>query len=83
MLERIDDGLTNHRALAPAEDEALLTRGERDLDAWIQEMNVLGTADAHGYRTIAIPRERLWAVLENPGADPSAMSSQSFASAIW
>ncbi|MBX3225211.1 MAG: hypothetical protein KF795_32140 [Labilithrix sp.] len=79
MLERIDEGLVNHRALAPAEDEALLTRGDRDLDAWIREMNALGAADAHGYRTIAIPRERLWAVLENPGADPSARQGAALA----
>ena len=79
ILERIDQGLTRHRALAPAEDEALLTRGERNLDAWIDEMNILGTADAYGYRMIAIPRERLWAVLENPGADPSARQGAALA----
>lgn len=79
MLERIDAGLSRHRALAPAEDEALLTRGDRDLDAWIHEMNALGAADAHGYRTIAIPRERLWALLENPGADPSARQGAALA----
>ena len=79
ILERIDQGLTHHRALAPAEDEALLTRGERNLDAWIDEMNILGTADAYGYRMIAIPRERLWAVLENPGADPSARQGAALA----
>jgi hypothetical protein len=79
MLERIEEGLANHRALAPAEDEALLTRGERDLDAWIHEMNVLGAAGAYGYRTIAVPRERLWAVLENPTADPSARQGAALA----
>ena len=79
IIERIDQGLAQHRALAPAEDEALLTRGDRDLDAWIDEMNILGTADAYGYRMIAIPRERLWAVLENPGADPSARQGAALA----
>jgi len=79
ILERIEAGLEHHRALEPAEDEALLTRGERDLEAWLQEMSMLGTADAYGYRTIAIPRERLWAVLENPGADPSARQGAALA----
>ncbi|MDF2697980.1 MAG: uncharacterized protein K0S65_6363, partial [Labilithrix sp.] len=79
MLERIEEGLAQHRALAPAEDEALLVRGDRALEAWVEEMNILGTADAYGYRTIAIPRERLWAVLENPGADPSARQGAAIA----
>lgn len=79
MLSRIEEGLAHHRALAPAEDEALLTRGERELDKWIHEMTVLGTSDAYGYRTIAIPRDRLWAVLENPSADPSARQGAAIA----
>ncbi len=79
ILERIEEGLEHHRALEPAEDEALLTRGERELDTWMHEMSILGSADAYGYRTIAIPRERLWAVLENPGADPSARQGAALA----
>ena len=79
ILERIEEGLQRHRALEPAEDEALLTRGDRDLDSWMDEMRMLGTADAYGYRTIAIPRERLWAVLENPGAEPSAREGAALA----
>ncbi len=79
MLAKIEAGLAHHRALAPAEDEALLTRGERDLEAWIEEMSFLGSADTHGYRTITIPRERIWAVLENPVADPSARQGAALA----
>lgn len=79
MLERIEEGMALHRALAPADDEALLARGERPLDQWIQEMRLLGAGDAFGYRTSAIPRERLWAVLENPSADPSARQGAALA----
>jgi hypothetical protein len=79
ILERIGESLSHHRELEHLEDEALLTRGERDLEAWIQEMSILGTADLYGYRTIAIPRERLWAVLANPGADPSARQGAALA----
>ncbi len=79
MLAKIEQGLAEHRALAPAEDEALLTRGERELDAWIEEMDRLGTGEAHGYRTLAMPRERLWAVLENPCAEPSARQGAALA----
>jgi hypothetical protein len=79
MLQQIEEGIAIHRALGPAEDEALLLRGERPIDVWIAEMSALGAADAFGYRTIAIPRERLWAVLENPTADPSARQGAALA----
>jgi hypothetical protein len=79
ILERIGQGLDVHEALEPAEDEALLARGERAVDAWIEEMRVLGSAHAYGYRTIALPRDRLWSVLENPGADPSARQGAALA----
>jgi hypothetical protein len=79
MLERIEEGMALHRALAPTDDEALLARGERPLEQWIEEMRLLGAGDAFGYRTSAIPRERLWAVLENPSADPSARQGAALA----
>lgn len=79
MLERIEHGLALHRALEPAEDEALLLRGERGLETWIREMGALGAGDLQGYRALAIPRERLWAVLENPAADPSARQGAALA----
>lgn len=79
MLGRLEEGINTHRALAPAEDEALLARGERAVEAWIRDVSALGAADAFGYRAIAIPRERLWAVLENPSADPSARQGAAIA----
>ncbi len=79
MLDRIEEGMALHRSLEPADDEALLARGERPIDVWIQEMRMLGAGDAFGYRTCAIPRERLWAVLENPSADPSAREGAALA----
>jgi hypothetical protein len=78
MVRRIREGVEAHRALGPAEDEAVLARGSRRHDAWIRDMSTLGIADA-GYRSIAIPRERLWAVLENPAADPSAREGAALA----
>jgi hypothetical protein len=79
MLERIAQGIEAHRALAPAEDEALLLRGERPLEAWIEEMSILGMGEEGGYRVMAIPRERLWSVLENPKANPSARQGAALA----
>jgi hypothetical protein len=71
MLARIEQGMAYHHAFEPGDDEALLARGGRDIDLWMSEMSQLGTAE-RSYRAIALPRERLWAIVENPGADPSA-----------
>ncbi len=79
LLERITRGIDVHEALEPAEDEALLARGERPIEAWIEEMRILGSSHVYGYRTIAIPRDRLWCVLENPSADPSARQGAALA----
>lgn len=79
LLDRIEEGLAHHRALTPGEDEALLARGERRLDDWIVEMTTLGSSGAHGYRTVAMPRERLWGIVENPAAHPSARQGAALA----
>lgn len=79
ILDRIEEALAHHRAGGPAEDEALLTRGDRSLDTWMHDMQTLGTHGTASYRNIAIPRERLWAVLENPAADPSARQGAALA----
>ncbi len=72
ILKRIEARREALAELSPGEEQSLLARGERELDAWLRDVRSLGEPSAHGYRAIAIPRERLWAVLENPGADPSA-----------
>jgi hypothetical protein len=79
ILQKIEEGIEAHRALVPAEDEALLKRGERNRDEWMQEMQRLGAADSLGYRAMSIPRERLWSVVENPSADPSAREGAALA----
>ncbi len=79
MHDRIEKGIAAHQALEPIEDEALLARGSRSIDEWMQQMAMLGAGDAAGYRVMAIPRERLWAVLENPGAAASAREGAALA----
>jgi hypothetical protein len=79
MLDRIDAALANHRAFGAGDDEMLLMRGDRDIEVWIHDMRVLGSAGAHGYRSLAVPRERLWAILENAAADPSARQGAALA----
>jgi hypothetical protein len=61
------------------EEETFLARGTRTLPDWIRDMRAFGTGEAGAYRTISIPRERLWSVLESPTADPSAREGAALA----
>jgi hypothetical protein len=78
LVERIQEGIEAHRRRGHAEDEALLARGSRSYEEWIRDMSAIGSAEG-GYRAIAIPRERLWGVLENRAADASAREGAALA----
>lgn len=78
IVAKIEAGLAAQRALAHADDEAVLARGERPLEDWIRASEAAGVGDA-GYRVAAIPRDRLWAVLENAAAEPSAREAAAIA----
>jgi len=81
LLDAIRTRLSAHASLGRAEEEALLARGNRDLATWLQDMRAIGagTGTAGGYRAIAIPEDRLWDILENPSADPSAREGAALA----
>lgn len=79
LLVRINEGLAAQVGLSRADEEAHLARGERDLATWMRDMRVVGTGEMSGYRASAIPRERLWAVVENPSADRSAREGAALA----
>lgn len=78
LVARIEAGMAAQQGRTRAEEEALLTRGGRDLETWLREMRALGTG-AGGYRVMAIARERLWDIIENPSADPSAREGAALA----
>jgi len=79
LLTRIREGMLAQAEMARAEEEVLFVRGERDVDTWLRDMRALGSGDAGGYRVIAIPRERLWEIVESPAADPSAREGAALA----
>jgi hypothetical protein len=72
LLERITEGRARQHGRARADEEAVLARGTRDVETWIRDLTTLGHGEGAGYRVNAIPRERLWEIVENPAADPSA-----------
>jgi hypothetical protein len=79
LLGRIQDGLAAQQGLSRSDEEVHLARGPRDVATWMREMRALGAGDSRAYRTWAIPRERLWAVVENSAADPSARQGAALA----
>lgn len=79
LVARIEEGMAAHKGRARADEEALLTRGGRDIPTWLREMRALGTGEGGGYRMMAIARERLWHIVENPSADPSAREGAALA----
>jgi hypothetical protein len=79
LLARIKEGIAMHSGLGRADEEAFLARQARDLDTWMRDMRALGAAEVSGYRAAAIPRDRLWAVVENPAADASAREGAALA----
>jgi hypothetical protein len=79
LVARIKDGIAAQAGLARADEEAFLARSGRDLPTWMRDMRALGASEHGGYRAAAIPRERLWAVVESPAADPSAREGAALA----
>ena len=79
LVTRINEGIAAQDGLTRADEEAFLARTGRDLDTWMRDMRALGAGEMGGYRAAAIPRERLWAVVETPAADPSAREGAALA----
>lgn len=79
LLARIESGIERHRLVERGNEEALLARGGRSVAEWLAAMRALGMQDAGGYRLSAIPRERLWEILEDPTSDTSARTGAAIA----
>jgi hypothetical protein len=79
LLTRIEAGIERHRLVERGNEEALLARGGRRASEWVAAMRALGAQDAGGYRFSAIPRERLWEILEDPTSHPSARAGAAIA----
>lgn len=79
LMTAIEEGRAAYATLARSEEEAFLARGERDLDTWMREMRAIGEESGAGYRALAIPHERLWEIVQNPSADPSAREGAALA----
>jgi hypothetical protein len=75
---RLEETWLEHRTLTSAAGGWLTTRSGRTMRDWVHAMRMMLTVQ-NGYRTPVVPRERLWAVVENPKADPSARTGAAVA----
>jgi hypothetical protein len=75
LTERIQTAWRADRRAAPWRDEVaarLLRREGRRTREWVRAMRSLPSGDPLGYRRAAVLPERLWRVVEDPGADATA-----------
>lgn len=79
LVARITAGIARHASGGAGSEEALLARGGRSAAEWLTAMEVVGTGDAGGYRASAVPRERLWEILEDPTVSVSARAGAAMA----
>lgn len=79
LLDRIWLGLAAaaEGGVRPAE-AAALARGRRSMRAWVRALRALAPPGAH-YRQGLVPRERLWAIAENPTLPRAARAAAAVA----
>jgi hypothetical protein len=75
FVEHVQQRAGGAGATAPQGDAsiaAILARGDRDPREWLNEVRVRASPATEAYRTGQLPEDRLWSVVEDPTADPSA-----------
>ena len=80
--ERIREAMDTHRRGDAAGDAALLRRRGLEVSDWIRALRHLGTGASAAHRTAPVLPERLWRVVEDPSAEPSARAGAAVAVAI-
>lgn len=75
-LARLVQNVRERASLPSAERDAnigaLLARGAQPTEAWLASARKQGAPGNESYRATTLPEDRLWAVVEDPGADPTA-----------
>jgi len=79
LVVRITDARARYLAGASSSDLAAgLAKGDRDVPGWVESVTGL-IESAATYRTPAVPRDRFWAVLEDPTQPESARAGAAVA----
>jgi hypothetical protein len=79
VLERIREAMGGFHHGDTAWDTSILLRGKLEVPQWIRSLRALGTGANAGHRTAPVTPERLWRVVEDPGAHPAARAGAAVA----
>lgn len=71
LVERIEEAVHAHRAHASGDTTAALARGRMPVRVWIRSLRTIGTGANATHRVAPVPHDRLWEILEDPGASAS------------
>jgi hypothetical protein len=69
--ERIREAMTAFDERDSATDAALVRRGQRSFHDWVTALRALGAGANADLRTAPVPRDRLFRIVEDAGADPT------------
>jgi len=72
MIENIRQRSSMPKAEGDENLGAILARGDRSNEAWLDAVRRQASAVESSYRTQHLAEDRLWTVLEDPSADPTA-----------
>ncbi len=79
ILQRVREAMESHRQGDPAADTALLTRQARTVSDWVQRLRAIGSGAHLDHRTAPVGPERLFRIVEDPSAAPSARAGAAVA----
>lgn len=72
LLENIKERVHAPIAEGDVNLGALLARGQQAPDAWLAAVRKQAAPGNESYRSVTLPEDRLWTIVEDPGADPTA-----------
>ena len=79
ILERMRQAKESHDRGDATSEAALLERHERDIPAWIAALRAIGTGANQDHRTAPVEPEKLWRIVEDPAATPTARAGAAVA----
>jgi hypothetical protein len=74
FADRVNGQLAAHRSPSASASVAALARGSRSIDTWLRDISATDENQAR-YRVAAIPKERLWRIVEDASAAPTARAA--------
>lgn len=72
LLENIKERVSFPIGQGDVNLAALLARGQQPPEDWLAAVRKQAAPGNESYRSVTLPEDRLWTIVEDPGADPTA-----------